>query len=172
MQKVGNGSGVRSRLRCVILLRRSITQHQRRLLLCCDRPHEHASVAMHADGRTLTHDRSHADRAGSSDKAEVFHQFALAIQDLMVLFGHHHCQHEYRNYKAQADCTIWHQDGNLHAIWHNTTSLLTFAWQHCCEYAVTSAMAGAHLLRHRRTSEHTLKTARESCFSCDCVSAR
>ena len=60
---------------------------------CCDWPHERALIAMHADSGTSTHDRSHADRAGSSDKAEVFHQFALASQDLMVLFGHHHCQH-------------------------------------------------------------------------------
>lgn len=28
---------------------------------------------------------------GSSDKAEVYHQSALAGQDLMVLFDHHHC---------------------------------------------------------------------------------
>ena len=80
---------------------------------------------MHADSGISTHDRSHADRAGSSDKAEVFHHFALASQDLMVLFGHHHCQHEYRNYKAQASWAIWHQNGNLHAIWHKKISLLT-----------------------------------------------
>lgn len=41
---------------------------------------------------------------GSSDKAEVFHQLALANQDLMVLFHHHHCQQT----KACTDmCQLW-----------------------------------------------------------------
>lgn len=39
---------------------------------------------------------------GSSDKAEMFHQVALANQDLMVLIGHHHCQQRCMQHAASS----------------------------------------------------------------------
>ena len=49
-----------------------------------------ASTEPHAVAST--NDANCWKSAGSSDKAEMFHQVAFASQDLMVLISHHHCQ--------------------------------------------------------------------------------